>query len=232
MPPRWRIAALCLGLYLLSTMPAAAQAPGTAVITAPREASIVSGIASIIGTATHPQFQRYELAFGYDPNPTDTWFSIGEPSTTQIASDVLGRWDTTGIADGVYILRLRVYESDRVFIEAFVREIRIQNSENETATPSPQTTEIAETSVPTLTPNLTASGGATGITQSSTSPPPTSTPPATSGPAGIIDPEGSANGLNTQTVTQAFFSGVRLTIVFFLLIGAYAGLRAALRARR
>ncbi len=38
--------------------------------------------------------------------------------------------------------------------------------------------------------------------------------------------------LNRQVIQSAFFDGVRLTLIVFALLGAYAGLRAAWRARR
>src|SRR5574341_1764171 len=104
-----QVASLVLLIGALLPAPVQAQDQGVAAITAPLEGAVVSGFVPVIGTATHPQFQRYELAFGYDPNPTDTWFSLGEPFASQVVNDVLGRWDTTGLSDGTYLLRLRVY---------------------------------------------------------------------------------------------------------------------------
>src|SRR5512135_3683588 len=131
---RWlrRFFLVCLSLLALTVPPAQAQDQGSAVITIPQDGATVSGIVPILGTATHPQFLRYELAFAYSPNPTDTWFTLQEPVKSAVVNDVLGRWDTTGITDGAYTLRLRVYWTERLFLEAFVRDVQVQN-----ATPPP-----------------------------------------------------------------------------------------------
>src|SRR5262245_43526889 len=75
-----------------------AQDQGLAVITSPLEGSGAAGIVPISGTATHPQFERYELSFAYSPNPTDTWFPIAPRGTAPVVNEVLGRWDTSQIS--------------------------------------------------------------------------------------------------------------------------------------
>ncbi len=209
---------------------ATAQDQGVTVVTAPLEGAVVSGIVPILGTATDPRFQRYELAFGYDPNPTDTWFSIGEPGTSQIANDVLGRWDTSGLVDGTYVLRLRVYWSERDFLETFVRRVRIQNA-TPTATPAAPTPAAIGTPTPRPT-DVTTLAGAAG-TQPAIALPPTSTPRPTPGQPGIIGGSSPAiaTRLNARLIAGAFLNGVRLTLIIFVLLGVYVGLRAFLRSR-
>ena len=200
------------------------QEQGMAVVTSPLEGTVVSGIVPITGTATHPQFQRYEIAFGYSPNPSDGWFSIQDPATTQVANDILGRWDTTGITDGVYTVRLRVYWSDRSYLEAFARNVRVQNA---TPTPPPQPTA-------TGTEPPTALAVEAAATEPLIALPPTSTPRPTLGAPGVSGggpTAGFTSRLNAQAIASAFFDGVRFTFIAFLLMGAYAGLRAALRSR-
>jgi len=60
-----------------------------AIITAPAPGDAVTGSVNITGTATHPQLTRYEVAFAYDPNPTDTWFELQPPSTNSVTDGVL-----------------------------------------------------------------------------------------------------------------------------------------------
>jgi hypothetical protein len=216
---KWMMLAV-LGLAVCLIQPVHAQTQGLALITTPLDNAVVSGIVPILGTATHPQLLRYELAFSYNANPTDTWFSIHDPVKTQVVNGILGRWDTTGITDGIYILRLRVYWSDRQFTEAFVRGVRVQNA---TPTPPPA-------APPTLTPAPT-------VLRPSATPaivlPPTSTPRPTTAAV-------SANGsrppssqppswLDTQTIRSALMQGMLLTGFVFAIVGLYAGLRAALR---
>jgi hypothetical protein len=230
--PRSRLTTILLLLLTTVLRPARIQAQdqGVAVITSPLEGAIASGVVPIGGTATHPQFQRYELAFGYSPNPTDTWFSIQEPSTSQVVNDILGRWDTTGIADGNYVLRLRVYWTDRAFLEAFVQNVRIEN-----ATPTPIAAEEAiETPLPLPSPEPTTPAGTPEATPIIVLPA-TSTPRPTANAAIIIGGDSGAADtiprLNSHTLGNAFLEGVRLTLIIFLLLGGYAGLRAALRSR-
>src|SRR6266567_3674934 len=96
---------------LAPTGGASAQTQGVAVITSPLDGAILNGLVPITGTATHRQFQRYELAFAYSPNPTGTWFPLQAAVNTQVVNEIIGRWDTTQISDGLYSLRLRVYYS-------------------------------------------------------------------------------------------------------------------------
>jgi len=235
--PRW-IGLVILLLFALQVTGVRAQDQGAAVIASPLEGAVVSGLVSISGTATHPQFQHYELAFGYDPNPTDTWFSIQEPATTQVVNDRLGRWSTSDLTDGVYVLRLRVYWSERGFLEAFVHNIRVQN-----ATPTPTAGQPAATNTMTPLPNLvstappaaaTPQAGASTATQPLILLPPTSTPrPATGAGNSTSNGEASSSStrLNTALIEKAFFDGVTFSLISFALLGIYLGARAALRSR-
>ena len=204
-----------------------AQTQGVAVITSPLDGAILNGLAPITGTATHPKFQRYELAFAYSPNPTGNWFAIQAPVNTQVVNEIIGRWDTTQISDGLYTLRLRVYYSDTAFLEAFVQSVRVENA---TPTPSVSAAEtptppVAITLPPLATPTSTAT--APGIQL-----PPTGTPLAGgAGNGSALPPDTSSTRINGGLIGQAFLAGVRLTVICFLLLAAYAGVRAALRLR-
>ncbi|MEW6568853.1 MAG: hypothetical protein AB1449_11945 [Chloroflexota bacterium] len=127
---------------------ASAQIPGFAEITRPAAGEALSGVVTIYGTADHPAFVGYDLAFAYADNPTDTWFFLGEAVQVPVTDGRLGLWDTTEIADGDYLLRLRVWLQDGTALEAIVRGLRVRNqSPAETATPAP-----AETAAPPSTP--------------------------------------------------------------------------------
>jgi hypothetical protein len=202
-----------------------AQDQGVIVITAPTAGATISGTASIVGTASHPQFQRYELAFGYDPNVTNSWFSLQEPATLPVTEDLLGRWNTSGIADGTYILRLRVYTSERSFLEAFVPGVRVQNTQpvlvasaTPLMSPTPPATSPGE---PTPTPEVIALSP---IAPSRAPERPGNTPSGT----GL---DGMAAGLNAADLRGAFVEGARLALAAFGLIGLYTGLRALWRSR-
>jgi len=136
---------------------AAAQAPGYANIREPLGGEAIDGVVTIEGSASHPSFVSYDLSFSHSDNPTGTWFLIGDAVRTPVTNGRLGLWDTTGITDGFYTLRLRVHLSNNIVLESFVEGLRIRNSTAiETATPQPdRVTETPSISLPTRTPRPT-----------------------------------------------------------------------------
>lgn len=104
------------------------QQQDLAAISAPTDGQTLSGLVRVTGSANHPEFDRYELAFGPDPNPNDAWqvFSTG---TQPVVNEALGLWDTAVVADGQWALRLRVVRKDSNYSESFVRGLRVSNSQ-------------------------------------------------------------------------------------------------------
>jgi hypothetical protein len=101
------------------------QAPGYAEITAPEPGSSVRGIVTLHGSANHPSFASYDLAFSYSEDETGTWFAIGPSVTSPVIDGALGLWDTSQISPGLYVLRLRVLLSTGAVLEAQVRDVRL-----------------------------------------------------------------------------------------------------------
>jgi hypothetical protein len=182
-----------------------------AFIAFPTTSQTVRGPITITGTASHPQFARYEIAFAYDPNPTDTWFELRPPSTAQVTDGPLASWDTTRISDGTYMIRLRVYGTDSTIpIETTVRGIKVQNSIPPTLAPTSTTAPLLAT--PTT--------------------PPTSTPVAAIAPTSapvIPTPEPFLPTFDFSPYTSAFCNGIYFTLFVFLLMGLYAALRDRIR---
>lgn len=197
---------LCLVTGLTSHTVQAQQA-GQAQIVSPKAGSSLSGEVVVTGSATHPSFVRYELAFAYDPDPTGAWFTFQE-SAAPVVEGELGRWDTSGIADGAYALRLRVYISERNFVETVVRGLQLNNTR---ATATPIATPDA-TATPTPTPSHTL----TAILVL------TATPALSAGAAG---PTGDAALLaalgDPLRIETAFWGGVRLSLAIFGILGLY-----------
>ena len=103
------------------------QGQATAQITSPTEGQTLAGLVTITGSADHPEFARWELAYGPDPNPNDAWQPFA--SGSQVVHDgTIGTWNTGVIADGGYMLRLRVVRKDSNYDEAFVRGLKVSNS--------------------------------------------------------------------------------------------------------
>lgn len=80
--------------------------PGAVVnITAPRPGAGVGGEVTITGSAAAEVFDYYVLEYGAGPNPT-LWVTMGGQVTTPVRGAVLGTWNTNGLAEGIYTLRL------------------------------------------------------------------------------------------------------------------------------
>lgn len=212
--------------------PARAQTAGTAALTSPLEGAVVTGVVPLNGTAAHPSFVRYELAFAYLPNPTNTWFSVQEAAATPITDGVLGRWDTTQIADGLYTLRLRVFFSDQDFLESIVPSVRVQNAASAATpvaagpTPTPNLTPVSTpneltTPLPTLAPTSTA--------LIVLPPTPTARPSATPRADAVPTPMALPSRLNLELLQSAFWAGVQLTLISFGVMGVYLLLRTLWR---
>lgn len=148
---------ITLGSMILSTNTAAAQAPGYADISFPADGEALTGIVTLVGSAAHPFFNEYDLAFSYQDDPSDTWFMIAEHVKQEVQSGPLGIWDTAGITDGTYRIRLRVYLEGRETLTAISEGLRVRNyTRIETATPGPHPGGSTPTlELPTSTPRPT-----------------------------------------------------------------------------
>jgi hypothetical protein len=100
----------------------------------PQAQTTLNGVVTLEGSATHPAFLSYSLAFAYDPNPTETWFPLGEALEIEVSQDRLGLWDTTQISDGLYQLKLTVLLEDGSRLESITRALRVSN---DSPTPAP-----------------------------------------------------------------------------------------------
>jgi hypothetical protein len=151
-----RAALLLLGLWALP----AAQAPGFAEITRPASGEAVTGVVTLEGTANHPSFDHFDLAFTYETDTTGTWFPLVDEGRSRVVEGRLAVWDTTGIADAEYMLRLRVWPAEGEPLVATVHGVRVRNYtsiETPTAGPPPALPVFTPTAPPsTPTPTLPA----------------------------------------------------------------------------
>ncbi len=148
---------LAMGSIIISAHTAAAQAPGYADISFPAAGEAVIGLATLVGSASHPFFTEYDLAFSYQDDPSNTWFIISEHVKQEIQSGPLGIWDTTGITDGIYRMRLRVFLEGRETLVVLIENVRVRNyTRIETATPGAVVDQSTPThEFPTSTPRPT-----------------------------------------------------------------------------
>lgn len=214
---------------------AAPAGQSVAVITAPAPNSTVRGVVGIQGSASHPDFWKYEVHYAPEPNPPDSaWVLIGAVHEAPVVNGQLELWDTTHLPDGLYALRLRVARRDGNYDEIFVRQIRVANA-GPTETPTPAasptpTPALVITPTPLLptptviiegprrpTPSATAAGAAP---QEEASAAPTATPAET----------GEGAGFDFQVLGDAFCNGSKIALGIFLAVGVLALLRQGIRA--
>jgi hypothetical protein len=210
-------------VVLLAAMPAQESlAQVTGQITSPRDRAAVRGLVPIEGSATHPQFQKYEVHYGPEPNPGDQWTPIqGSPFSVPVVQGRLGLWDTTIIPDGLYSLRLRVVRLDGNYDEYFVRGIQVLNTRpTETSTPEATPTSAEPTNTPEPTPTVVIAVP----TVLSPTPRPSSTPLPTAPPTDTPEPL----DLPFQNVSSAACWGVGATAAVFVGIGLFFALKSSL----
>ena len=215
-------------LLALAWPPAPARAQGeTLTILGPAEGQVVAGVVTITGVAASPAFQRYEIEFGYEPNPTDTWFPIQDPALTPQPGGTLAVWDTAaqGVADGVYVLRLRLYRVDGSFIEAFAHNIILRNGN----AAGPEAAQPGGTGEPPALPDTpTATGVFVDLPPTST-PRPTVTPQPTDAPRPGPPGDNAGPSLSLQLFERAFVRGIGWTVAAFIVLGIYLLLRPRVR---
>ena len=207
------LAALFMGLSIVRLEAAPPQQ--RSVITSPQDRDVVRGLLVIKGTATHPNFWKYEVYSAPEPNPNDQWQLLGLYEV-QVTDGRLETWDTTLVPDGIYSLRLRVVRTDGNYDEYYVRQISVINAqptETPTATPTLEPTRTPLPPTPTVF-----------IEQ-----PPTATPRPTStpGPVAVTPEPETETGLNitAQGLGKALLYGAGGTLGLFLLMGILVVLR-------
>jgi hypothetical protein len=200
------------------------RAQGLAQIASPRDRAGVRGLVPIEGSATHPQFQKYEVHYASEPNPGDQWTPVGNsPFSVPVVQGRLALWDTTVISDGLYSLRLRVVRLDGNYEEYFVRGIQVNNTRPiATPTTAVTATRPGPTVVPTATPTVVIAVP----TVLSPTPQPTDTPLPTDTP--MVTPE--PMDLPFQNVSDAACWGVGATVALFVGIGLLFALKGGLAA--
>ncbi|WP_420642973.1 hypothetical protein [Candidatus Leptofilum sp.] len=221
----------------------AVSAQTSSGITQPADGDTITGVIDVVGTAVHPDYLRYELAFRQQDVAGAEWIVFAEGSQ-QVMDNVLAVWNTTVgreigapvFPDGRYQLRLRVVKTDFNYDEFFVTDLTIQN-DGPTPTPTPDETAVALTATAAAIPvqptssNESGSQGESSFQQPtslpSLTPFPTPTPPPTvvgetaaaaqsSGDESEGGLLGQLEAVETDRVGNAFWLGMRITAVLFL----------------
>lgn len=93
------------------------------IITAPRSETVIAGVVNVWGTATDPNFLRWELYWG--PNGANRWTLLAQGDRQRVES-LLAQLDLRGIPPGDYDLRLRVVRQDGNYTDTFVRSLFVR----------------------------------------------------------------------------------------------------------
>ena len=106
-------------------------------ITAPGDGQQVQGTVDVIGSVVAPNFNRYQLEVA-SLNSPDSYTIVAGPFTDQRQPGVsLGTWDTTGVPNGLYRLRLAAFANDGGYVYKVI-QLGVNN--------------IAPTAIPTSIP--------------------------------------------------------------------------------
>jgi penicillin-binding protein 1C len=111
-------------------------------ITSPKLFGGVGGIVPIEGNARVGGQQRYWLQVGRGMDPSE-WIPVGPEHGHSVANGVLESWDTTGLEDGLYTLKLSAMTD--AGLREFTTPVRLDNTPPEVAVinpnPDPERTE-------------------------------------------------------------------------------------------
>lgn len=212
-------------------------------VTQPRAGETISGVVEVVGSAVHPDYLRYELAFLYLDGDGSDWIVFAE-GNLPVINGTLAVWDTTVgrsigspvFPDGRYQIRLRVVKTDYNYDEYFVTDLMIVN-DGPTPTPTLDKTAVsltAEGVPPALPTGNDAFQQATPLPSLTPFPTPTlQATPFGNAPAAPQLAAPSAGGLIGQfgsarwgRVGSAFLLGAIGTVVLFALGVLYLLLRA------
>jgi len=211
------------------------------VIAQPEQDAAVRGVVQLIGSAVHPQFQRYELYYAPWPVPSDqAWIFIGDAHFQQQPLGLLGTWDSKSVQDGAYALRVRVVKQDGNYNDSDPRRVLVANT-TPLLTPTPAATAAApaeSTEPPALPTEPPATATIVVEVPAIESPTPMATSTPQPNPTTILAASGGADESTTLSEVEGILSPVRLVDVakktaiytagFFVLLGVFFGIKALL----
>lgn len=153
-PPLPGIVVVPTNPIVIPPPPLLTPVPVNIAILSPVPGSVIAGTnVQVLGSASHPNFLQYQVEFGPDPNPNNLWYLVTSPVTQPVNNALLGIWNTLGLSDSTYQLRLRVFLRDGTTQQTVVSGIRVQNS---AATPIPTATPSVARPIAAFSPSVTS----------------------------------------------------------------------------
>lgn len=129
--PKYILGVLSAGIIMLCVLPVAAQDAPLARILLPIRGETIRGSVSIQGSATAPQFARYQVIYAPEPDLTN-WVVINA-AMQPVPNGTLAVWNTRAVPDGKYTLKLQVFSADGSAVESSVDNVTLANN---TTTPT------------------------------------------------------------------------------------------------
>lgn len=99
---------------------------GRSVISQPGVNQTVSGVVPIVGSATHEQFNFYKLEFAPGAN-AEGGYVYFDGTAAQVSGGVLGNFNSPGVANGVYTIRLIVVDATGNYPPPCSVTVNVQN---------------------------------------------------------------------------------------------------------
>lgn len=128
-PPEVSAWAAQAGLPLPPTQYDNIQSPSTnpqVRFSQPAPFAYVRGTVTLRGTATAPDFAEYRIQVGEGLNPR-AWVTLTPASSGPVEEGVLATWDTRGLPEGLYILRLTLVHLDQR-VETALLQVTVDNT--------------------------------------------------------------------------------------------------------
>jgi len=237
------VIALALAVLALASPGLAAplrQEPRPTIVQ-PEQDAAVRGVVQLIGTAVHPQFQRYELYYAPWPVPSDqSWVFNGDAKYQPQPLGLLGTWDSRSVPDGAYALRVRVVKQDGNYLDSDPTRVLVVNTRplqepsatpTETSTPEPgpivtEPTPAVTVVAPTVEISLpTPEVASTPLLE------PTETPAAEATDEPVLatgEAPSDSGGFSATRLVQTARKSAMYTAGFFAAIAAFFVVKAAL----
>jgi hypothetical protein len=90
-------------------------------IASPQEGETVSGLVTVYGTVDVPNIFSYELQYGESHDPGAFSPPVAGPFGGTVINNALAQWETTGLGEGPYVLRLLARDTSGAEFESRVR---------------------------------------------------------------------------------------------------------------
>ncbi len=211
-----------------------AQSDPSAHVTSPASGQVLFGVIPISGTASNPTMQSYRIEYQLQGDLNAPWQLVTGPVTQQVTNGVLGQWDTTKIADGIYQLRLRVTLRNATVLEDYARALTVANQQPTplpTLPPAPTATSLPTSGPtptqliqqpPTLTPRIAP------IVAPPTDVPPTLPVQTSADNTSNVAPD-TTTTLSFAAIQSAVCGGAFIAVIGFIALGVYGFIRERMR---